>query len=87
MRERNDEGVLGTLLEQIEEYSKKGVYPFHMPGHKRNGEGMLPFFAQWFERDFTEIPDWMICMHRKGSFGRRRRGQLPYMVRSRVSFW
>ena len=56
MRERNDEGVLGTLLEQIEEYSKKGVYPFHMPGHKRNGEGMLPFFAQWFARDFTEIP-------------------------------
>ena len=56
MRERNDEGVLGTLLEQIEEYSKKGVYPFHMPGHKRNGKGMPPFFAQWFARDFTEIP-------------------------------
>ncbi|MBR6851982.1 MAG: aminotransferase class V-fold PLP-dependent enzyme [Lachnospiraceae bacterium] len=56
MRERNDEGVLGTLLEQIEEYSKKGAYPFHMPGHKRNGKGMPPFFAQWFARDFTEIP-------------------------------
>lgn len=47
---------MGTLLEQIEEYSKKGAYPFHMPGHKRQGKGMPPFFAQWFARDLTEIP-------------------------------
>ena len=49
-------GTLGTLLDQIEIYSREGAYPFHMPGHKRNVKGAAPFFAQWFERDLTEIP-------------------------------
>ncbi len=47
---------MGKLLEQLEAYQKLGVYPFHMPGHKRQTEGVTPFFAPWFERDVTEIP-------------------------------
>ena len=40
----------------MEKYSQEGAYPFHMPGHKRNVEGVAPFLAQWFARDLTEIP-------------------------------
>ncbi len=41
------------LFEQLKAYSASGVYPFHMPGHKRNGEQMgsaLPYSI-----DITEI--------------------------------
>ncbi len=47
---------MGELLNQIEAYCKKGAYPFHMPGHKRNVKGVAPFFEPWFERDVTEVP-------------------------------
>lgn len=41
------------LYDKLKEYSKGGVYPFHMPGHKRNSmlcNGILPY-----EIDLTEI--------------------------------
>lgn len=41
------------LYDKLKEYSKSGVYPFHMPGHKRNPElcdGIMPY-----EIDLTEI--------------------------------
>lgn len=40
------------LSEQLEEYSKSGIYPFHMPGHKRNTDmvGNLPL-----SHDMTEV--------------------------------
>lgn len=44
------------ILETLEAYVKQGVYPLHMPGHKRNGE-----LASYLERlgaelDVTELP-------------------------------
>ena len=41
------------LKEKLFEYGKGDVYPFHMPGHKRN-TGLLPF-PNPFEIDITEI--------------------------------
>ena len=41
------------LYDKLKKYSKSGVYPFHMPGHKRNtalSDGIMPY-----EIDLTEI--------------------------------
>lgn len=41
------------LYDKLKKYSKSGVYPFHMPGHKRNPmlcDGIMPY-----EMDLTEI--------------------------------
>lgn len=41
------------LYDKLKKYSKSGVYPFHMPGHKRNPmlcDGIMPY-----EIDLTEI--------------------------------
>lgn len=41
------------LYNKLKKYSKSGVYPFHMPGHKRNPmlcDGIMPY-----EIDLTEI--------------------------------
>lgn len=41
------------LYDKLKKYSKSGVYPFHMPGHKRNTalrDGTMPY-----EIDLTEI--------------------------------
>lgn len=39
------------LYDKLQQYSQSGVYPFHMPGHKRQGlDGWLPY-----ELDVTEI--------------------------------
>lgn len=41
------------LLDKLKNYSKNGIYPFHMPGHKRlniNSDTLLPYLL-----DFTEI--------------------------------
>lgn len=41
------------LYDKLKKYSKSGVYPFHMPGHKRNtalSDGTMPY-----EIDLTEI--------------------------------
>ena len=39
------------LTEDLKRYAKSGVYPFHMPGHKRQPIGELPY-----QLDLTEIP-------------------------------
>ena len=41
------------ILQQLSEYAASEVYPFHMPGHKRNAESVRGDFP--FERDITEI--------------------------------
>lgn len=43
------------LFEKLSQYNKKGIYPYHMPGHKRQGWGMLP--EELYEIDITEIED------------------------------
>ena len=59
IREKSGEGIRFAphdkhiLQSQLEEYAAKGLYPFHMPGHKRRCEPApgLPF--GW---DVTEVP-------------------------------
>lgn len=41
------------LYHQLKEYHASGIYPFHMPGHKRN-LSMLPPWNPW-EIDVTEV--------------------------------
>ncbi len=41
---------MGILYDKLTEYSGSDFYPFHMPGHKRNLEGINPF-----DIDITEI--------------------------------
>lgn len=43
-----------SLHKKLKEYSKSGVYPFHMPGHKRNLNIEMP---NPYEIDITEIHD------------------------------
>lgn len=38
------------LYEKLKDYANSGVYPFHMPGHKRTAESSLPY-----DIDITEI--------------------------------
>lgn len=42
-----------NIEEQLRELSQSDVYPFHMPGHKRNMACGIPFYAY----DITEIDD------------------------------
>lgn len=46
----------GDLLSKLEEYSQSDFYPYHMPGHKRNPEGLQPgILADAAAYDITEI--------------------------------
>lgn len=47
-----------TLKEEFEAYNSRGIYPFHMPGHKRN-EALLRSLGaigneSSYSRDYTE---------------------------------
>ena len=53
MSEGPAEKLEGGLFEKLKEYGKKGAYPFHMPGHKRNGALGGDIFP--FSLDITEI--------------------------------
>lgn len=41
------------LLDELIRYGESDVYPYHMPGHKRNKSGSLP--EDFYLRDITEI--------------------------------
>lgn len=43
------------LFEEIKEYAESDIYPFHMPGHKRQAVSGLP--REWFQSDITEVAD------------------------------
>lgn len=44
---------MGKLYEKLTEYGKSDVYPYHMPGHKRNMNGRP--FQEFYKIDITEI--------------------------------
>ena len=53
-----------TLTDALNELSMSNIYPFHMPGHKRNAR-----FASWglpFDRDITEIDGFDNLHHPEG---------------------
>ena len=41
------------LFEKLTRYAESDFYPYHMPGHKRRGFGMLP--EELYKLDITEI--------------------------------
>ena len=46
---------MSELYRKLQDYSMPGVYPFHMPGHKRNKEQM-PDWNLW-QIDMTEVEE------------------------------
>lgn len=46
---------MGELYGRLEAYGKSDIYPFHMPGHKRNGESAKGPLAAAYGLDITEI--------------------------------
>lgn len=55
-----------SLLEKLCAYSQSGVYPFHMPGHKRNGEALGVEFPNPYRIDITEIEGFDNLHHAEG---------------------
>ena len=51
-----------SLYEKLRQYSESGMYPFHMPGHKRQG----PQWASPFSWDITEIDGFDDLHHPEG---------------------
>ena len=43
------------ILQQLSEYAASEVYPFHMPGHKRNMPEEISRLAGAAKMDITEI--------------------------------
>lgn len=54
------------LLEQLEQYHKTDMYPFHMPGHKRQEELGITQFPNPFSVDITEIEGFDNLHHPEG---------------------
>ena len=53
------------LYKKLEQYKKEDVYPFHMPGHKRN-ELFAPCESSGFSMDITEIEGFDNLHHPEG---------------------
>ena len=49
------------IEEKLRELAQSNVYPFHMPGHKRQLSGFLPY-----ELDITEIEEFDNLHHAEG---------------------
>ena len=46
---------MAELCEKLKEYKDSDYYPFHMPGHKRNGYMTEKILADVYGLDITEI--------------------------------
>jgi len=45
-----------SLYENLSQYARRGLYPFHMPGHKGNINFMPPA-TEWLKLDVTELDE------------------------------
>lgn len=54
------------LYQELNKYSRSPAYPFHMPGHKRNGGGNPLAGADLFSIDITEIDGFDNLHHAEG---------------------
>ena len=52
------------LYQELAAYDEKDIYPFHMPGHKRNPACMAGDFP--ISQDITEITDFDNLHHAEG---------------------
>ena len=71
------------MYEQIREYLTQEIYPFHMPGHKRNPRFFLPGLQAY---DLTEIPGMDVLSEPTG-FLRTMQARLAAFYRVRESFF
>ena len=60
----DEERPMKRLYEELAEYDKADIYPFHMPGHKRNPACMAADFP--VHMDITEITDFDNLHHPEG---------------------
>ena len=54
------------MYQHLQDYLARGIYPFHMPGHKRNP---MFFPPRLFELDLTEIPGMDVLREPSGIMG------------------
>lgn len=73
-----------TLYDALLAYGKSDVYPFHMPGHKRQVED----FENPFLIDITEIDGFDNLHHPAGNFkGGPGAGRGSFMSEKYLFFW
>ena len=72
------------LLEKLTQYSESGIYPCHMPGHKRNAWGELP--SQLYRLDITEI-DGFDNLHQPEGILKELQGQAAAFCGAEESFY
>lgn len=72
-----------TLYDALLAYGKSDVYPFHMPGHKRQVED----FENPFLIDITEIDGFDNLHHPEGILKEAQSGQRKFMAREVPIFW
>lgn len=72
------------LYDKLKNYSKSGIYPFHMPGHKRmdiTEEGIIPYNI-----DITEIHDLTISIHQMELLMKFRKRLQNFTMQKMLSF-
>lgn len=72
------------LFEKLEAYGKSGVYPCHMPGHKREALGRLPSALAGI--DITEI-EGFDNLHHPGGILRRLQQKAAWLCGAEESFY
>ena len=53
-----------AMYQLLKEYDKQNIYPFHMPGHKRNARVLEEYFP--VRQDITEITGFDNLHHPQG---------------------
>lgn len=72
------------LFDKLSRYAESGCYPYHMPGHKRRGFGMLP--EELYKLDITEI-DGFDNLHRPREILGRLQRQAAQLYGAEESFY
>lgn len=63
----NEKDIQNSLAEHLQQYTAQGIYPMHMPGHKRNlPMSIQTFFEKIWELDLTEVEGSDSLHHAKG---------------------
>jgi len=75
---------LEHLFEKLSQYAGEGIYPYHMPGHKRRSCGMLP--EELYKIDITEI-DGFDNLHRAEGILRMAQEEAARLYGAEESFY
>lgn len=67
---------MSNLFQSLSRLAKEDVYPFHMPGHKRNMSGYMLQAA--YQLDITEIEDFDNLHRPTGIIGQAQKKQPVY---------